>query len=118
MRPRAQTAAENDASFGGIHGVADVSRVDDVAAVGEIIGGAGNRHREGPANPGRGSLRPGKGEGTHTRLPGGKKAATGRETPYSVLPRASGSGENLARQVDRAGARTQVRAHFARRHAR
>src|ERR1700688_4051936 len=114
MRPRTQTAAKNDAGFGGIHGVEDVSRVDDVAAVGEIIGGAGNRHREGPADPGRGSLRSGKGEGTHTRLPGGEKAATGNERSHSVLPRASRRGENLAGQVDRAGARTQVRAHFAR----
>ena len=74
--------------------------------------------RQGPGDPRRGSLRPRKGQAAHPRLPGREEAAARDEGSDPLLRRASGRGQNLAREVHRAGARTQVRARLARRHAR
>ena len=74
--------------------------------------------RQGPSHSGRGPLRPGKGQGADSRLPGGEETQARNEGADPVLPRASRRGQNLARQIDRAGAGTQVRAHLAGRHAR
>ena len=46
-----------------------------------------------------------------------KKLQPGDEGSDPVLPWAAGSGENFAREIDRARAGPQIRAHFAGRHA-
>src|SRR5205809_627647 len=84
----------------------------------KILRCCGNRHCQGARYSGRRPLRFTKGEGTHPRLPGGEETATGDERAHPVLCRPSGRGQNLARQVHRAFAGTQVRAHLARRNAR
>ena len=61
---------------------------------------------EGASDPERGSLRPREGEGAHSGLPGGEETAAGNERTHSVLRRASGSGQDIARQIDRSRAGT------------
>ena len=59
-----------------------------------------------------------KGEAAHSRLSGGEEAAAGNEGSDSLLRRASGRGQNFAREINRARDGPQIRPHFARRHAR
>ena len=69
-------------------------------------------------NPRRRSLRPGKGQGAHPRIP--RRAPTGEESPRldPVLGRASGRRQNFAGHVHRPRHRTQIRARLSGRRAR
>ena len=66
----------------------------------------------------RRSLRPGKDQGAHPRVP--RRAPAGKESEGldSLLRRASGRGQDVAGHVDRQGDRAQVRPHVAGRRAR
>jgi len=86
--------------FGRIHGRAYLSRVDDFVALEQSFRNRRHRHPEGARDFERGSLRPGQDQGTHPRLPGREEASAGNERTDSVLCRASGRGQNLARQID------------------
>src|SRR6266852_7494769 len=120
MRARMETPGKDDSSVGGIHGVAYLSGMDDRAAVVEIHWNENrrNRHQESARHPERGSLRPGKSEGTHPGLPGGEETATGNEGTDSVLRRTSGRGQNIAWKIDCSRDGPQVCAAGAGRHAR
>ena len=59
-----------------------------------------------------------EGEAAHPRLPGREETAAGHEGPHPVLPGASRRGQDLARKIHRPGARAQIRARVAGRHAR
>ncbi len=120
VRARTEAAREDDSGFGRVHGLADVSRMDDFAAVEQDFrhGRGSIDIAQGAGNPRRGSLRPGEGEAAHPRLPGGEETAAGNEGADPVLRRASRRGQDFAREIDRARDGPQVRAHFARRHAR
>ena len=74
-----------------------------------------SRAREGPQ---RGSLWSGEDQGAHPRIPGGAAAGQEPEGLDSLLRWASGRGQDVSRDVDRQGDRTQVRAHVAGRRAR
>jgi Lon protease-like protein len=67
---------------------------------------------------GRRSLRPGKGERAHRRIPRGPAASEDAEGPDPVPGRSAGRRQDFARSVDRARHQPQVRAHVARRRAR
>src|SRR5271156_3894422 len=99
MRPGIEAAGENDSRFGRVHGGAHVPRMDDVAAVEQIvrIEHRGNRHFEGADDSRRGSLRPRKGEGAHPRLSRSEETAAGDEGSDTLLPRASWGWQDFAR---------------------
>ena len=120
MRPRVEAFGENDAGFGGIHGFADVPRMDDLAAVVKIFRhpGGRDRHQESARHSERRSLRPGKGKGTHSGLSGGQETSARHEGTHPLLRRTSGRGQNFAGEIDRSGHGPQVRAHLAWRDAR
>ena len=59
----------------------------------------------GAADPRRGPLRPGEGQGAHRRVPGGAQAEGQDEGPAALLRGPARRGQDLARQVDRARAR-------------
>src|SRR5258708_12385237 len=101
MRPRIKAPGKDDYGFGGIHGVAHVSGMDDRAALVEIHRHQNrrDRHQESARHPERGSLRPGKSEGTHPGLPGGEKTATGNKGPDSLLPRTPARKQTPAPQT-------------------
>ena len=91
-------------------------------------GAVGDRHRR-QARPGRGAPHPRRGpqrargrQGSHPRAPrraqADARARPRREGAHPLLRRTAGRGQDLARALDRARARTQVRAHVARRRAR
>ena len=82
-------------------------RTDEVIDLAARQGGARRR-----------PLGPRPAEGPHPRVPRGSQAEAGHEGPDPVLRRASGRGEDLAGEVDRARPRPQVRPRLARRHAR
>ena len=77
-------------------------------------GGCEARRRD----PGRRSLRPGKGEGAHPGLPGRAAAEARAEGPHPVLRRAARRGQDLAGPLHRARPGPQIRAHLHGRHAR
>ena len=112
-RPSGQDAARGRR----VHGGADVPRLAARAAVEQADDGQ-PRHRGGAAGPRRGPLGSGEGQGPDPRVPGGEDDAPGGQGPDPVLRRPSRRGQDLARPVDRAGARAQVPPHLARRHAR
>src|SRR5258708_36941374 len=99
MRPRTEAPRQNDSGLGRVHGVADLSRMDDLAALVEVLRQRGHRHSEGPGHPQRRSLRSSKGEAAHPRLPGGQETTARYERTYSLLCWASWRGQDLARQV-------------------
>ena len=66
----------------------------------------------------RRSLRPREDQGAHPRIPGGSAPGQRSQGIHPVLCRGSRRGQNLARNVDRQGHRTQVRAPVAGRRAR
>ena len=66
----------------------------------------------------RGPLRPGEDQGPHPRVPGRAPARRPDQELDHLLRRPSGRRQVVARQVDRAGHRPQVRPPVARRRAR
>ena len=68
--------------------------------------------------PRRGPLRPREGEEAHPRVPGGAQAQERQEGPDPLPRRAARRRQDVARPLDRARARPQVRPHLARRRAR
>ena len=77
-----------------------------------------SRHRARGKDSRRRSLRAREGQGTHPRIPG--RAPTGEKSPRldSMLRRASGRRQNLARHVHRARHGTQIYSRLSRRRAR
>ncbi len=59
-----------------------------------------------------------EGEAARARLPGCEETAAGHEGPHPVLPGTSRRGQDFARKIHRQGARAQIRARVAGRHAR
>src|SRR5207249_6365717 len=108
VRTRAEAAVQNDARVRRVHGLADLSGMDDFAAVEQVLGQLGNRHREGARDSRRGPLRSAEGEGAHPRLPGGEEASAGNEGTDSLLRGPSGRGQDVAWQVHRAFSGAQV----------
>ena len=76
------------------------------------------RHPRGAQHPQHGPLRPREGEEAHPRVPGGPQAEERQEGADPLSGRAARRRQDLARPVDRAVARAQVRPHLARRRAR
>ena len=71
------------------------------------------------ADPRRGPLRPREGQGAHPGVPGGAEAeAATSKGPILCFVGPPGRRQDLARPVDRAGPRPQVRPHLAGRRAR
>ena len=68
---------------------------------------------EAQADPRRGALRPGEGQGAHRRVPGGAGAHQQAEGADPVPRRPSRRGQDLARQVDGQRHGPRVRAHVA-----
>ena len=75
-------------------------------------------YRQGARDPGRGSLRPGEGQGAHHRISRRPAARKQGEGPHPVPCRPSGRRQDLARQVDRQARPAANCAHVARRRAR
>ena len=67
------------------------------------------RHRARPQDPGRGPLRHREGQGAHPRVPGRPRPEAEPEGPDPLLRRAARRRQDLARPLDRARARPQVR---------
>ena len=114
---RARSPVEDARRGRGVHGFAYLCRLAHCAAVVE----ADRRSDRSRAHQGRArcrSLRPREGEGSHPRIPGGAEAQPDDEGADPVLRRASRSRQNVAREVDREFAGSQVRARVAGRHAR
>ena len=82
-----------------------------------VFGFAGGREARG-GDPGRGSLRPGEGEGPHSGLPGRAAVAARAQRADPVLRGTARSGQDLAGPLDRARPGAEVRAHLDGRHAR
>ena len=76
------------------------------------------RHYQSQGSTRHRSLRSEKSEGSHSGLSFGASFEAGDEGADSLLCRTSGRGKNFAGEIDRAGAGTQVRSHFARRRSR
>ena len=72
----------------------------------------------GADNAGQRPLRAGEGQGPHRRVSGGAVARQQADRTDPVSGRASRRRQDLARQVDREGDGTRIRARFARRRAR
>ena len=79
---------------------------------------ADDRHRRGAQDPRRRPLRPGEDQDPHHRVPGGAQAGARGQGADPVLRRPARRRQDLARPVDRPGARPPVRAHQPRRRAR
>ncbi len=114
MRSRTQALAEDDACLGRVHGGTNLSRVDDFAPLDQVFRSAGNRHSQWTEDPGRRPLRSREGKRANTRLSGGQEVTAGNERPDPLLPGASRSRQDLARQIDRSRSRTEVRTHIPR----
>ena len=116
-RPRARAARAAPAGDGRVRRRARLSRVDRVAAVGQLDRG---QPRSGARARGarRGPLRHRAGQGPDPRVPGRAEAEAGRARRDPVLRRAAGRRQDLARALDRAGARPAVRADQRRRRPR
>ena len=115
--PRAVAAREAAAGRRGARGDPHLPRLDPLAAVGHGHRGQ-PRPRARPRDPRRGPLRPREGQGADHRVPRGLEA---EERPLRADPLLRGPArgrQDLARPVDRPGARPQVRAHLGRRRAR
>ena len=114
---RARSAVEDAGGRRRVHGVADLHGLDRRAALGQAHRGLPRpaAHETGAR---RRPLRAREGEGPRARVPRGAQAESRREGADSLLPGPAGSGQDLARQVDRELAGAQVRARLARRHAR
>ena len=80
--------------------------------------GRRNRYCRGAAHTGRRPFRFGDGKKTHSGIPGGAQAQSGRPRADPVLCRPAGRGQDLARPKYCQGARAQVRARVAGRSAR
>ena len=76
------------------------------------------RHQRGREDPRRGPLRPEEGQGAHPRVPRGAGAREEAQGPDPLPRRPARRRQDLARAVDRARDRPQVRAAVARRRAR
>ena len=76
------------------------------------------RPRPRAPGPRRGPLRPREGQGADHRVPRGREAEERPLGPDPLLRRAARRRQDLARPVDRARARPQVRAHLRRRRPR
>ena len=76
------------------------------------------RSEKGRSGAGRGSLRAGQGQGTHTRIPGGATTHGQDEGSDPLSGRSAGRGQDLAGSIDRACHQSQIRAHVAGRGAR
>src|SRR5713226_847312 len=116
--PQGTRAPQNDtARVGRAYGGAHLPRL-----AGESALGCFHRGQPGypPRAPGarRRSLRSRKDQRAHPRIPGGAQAQEGHQGTHPVLRRASGHGQDFARQIDRARTRAQVRAPVARRNPR
>ena len=93
-----------------------VHRLADHASLGEADRG-GHRSSQDPRGVGPGALRPGEGEGPHSRIPCRSEAQPRDEGSHSVFRRPSGSRENVTGKVDRSVVGAQVRSRVARRYA-
>ena len=87
------------------------------AAVGGLDRGQ-PRPRQRPAGARHGPLRPRQGEGADRRAPRGREAPERDLGPDPLLRRPARRRQDLARPVDREGARAEVRADVGRRRAR
>ncbi len=103
-RPRARAARAPAAGDGRVRRRARLSRVDRVAAVGQVDRGQ-PRPRARPQGPRRGPLRHRAGQGPDPRVPGRAQAQAGRAAG-SILCFVGPPGrrQDLARALDRAGA--------------
>jgi Lon protease-like protein len=96
---------------------AQLHRLGPLAALGRVQGREEGRRR-GRAGAGRGPLRPGEAQGAHPRVPGGADPGEAHEGPHPVPGGPPGRGQDLPRQVDRAGDGPRLRAHQPGRCAR
>ncbi len=92
-------------------------RLDHLAPVARVHRGQA-RHRGCREDPRRGPLRPREGEAAHPRVPRGAEPGRAAEGPDPLPRRPSGRRQDVAREVDRARHRTEVRPRVARRRAR
>ena len=114
---RARSPVEDAAGGRRIHRGAHLSRLDRRAAVVEEDR-RDHRPQEDQEHHGRRALGAREGEGSHSRIPRGAQAQSRHEGADPLLRRPSGRRQDVARAIDRAVARPQVRAHLARRRAR
>ena len=113
----AQAPRNDAADVGRIHRVAELSGLAAGGALEEALEGTA-RHQARRGDSLRGPLRPGKDQRAHSRI--SRRAPAGEESQRldSLLPRASGCGQDFACHIDRPRHGAQVRARFARRRAR
>src|SRR5260370_4293490 len=64
-RPGTEAAVENDAGFRGVHGFANLSRMDGFAPLEQVLGKRGNAHYQGARDARRNSRRSAEGEREH-----------------------------------------------------
>ncbi len=113
----AEAAGNDAADVGRIHRLAQLSRLAAGCALEEALEG-NSRHQARRRDSVRGSLRPRKDQRAHPRISGGPPAREEPERLDSLLPRASGSRQDVAGDVDRPRHGTQIRPRVARRRAR
>ena len=113
----AEAAGDDAADVGRIHRFAQLSRLAAGRALEKALEG-NSRYQARRADPLRRSLRPRKDQGAHSRISRRPPAREESEGLDSLLPRASGRRQDVARDVDRPRHGAQIRARFARRRAR
>ena len=120
VRARAEAAREDDSCFGRIHGFAHVPGMDDLAAMEQDL-----RHRRRRIDIAKAQEILDEDhydlEKVKERILdylAVKKAPARHEGADPLLRRASGRGQDFAREVDRSRAGPQIRAHLAGRDAR
>ena len=101
-----------------VHGGADLSRVARGAAVEQGDRRTTSTSTRRARGPRRGPLGAREGQGPHPRVPRGQEHAPGRQGSDPVLRGPARRRQDLARALDRAGARAEVPPDLARRHAR
>ena len=112
-----EEAGSHAAHVGGIDGFAQLSRLAAGRAVEEALQG-NSQYLARRKSSQRRSLRAGKDQGTHPRIPRGAPVGEESQGLDSLLRWTSGRGQDFSGHVDRQGHRTQVRPHVAWRSAR
>ena len=115
--PRARPARQASARGRRVRRHPRLPRVDPLPALERGHRGQPRPRARAP-RPRRGPLRPREGEGPHHRAARRLEAQGGRLRPDPLLRRPARSRQDLARPVDRAVARAQVRPHLRRRRPR